>query len=96
MAQNPLKTTCLSIKSYLHQHGFTHLQVMTQGKHLIIYSTYDGEKEPRARLGQIKAGVYRLGMANHRGQWEATPYIGTVDELLEILVQQFAFILIDF
>ena len=96
MAENQLKSTSMEIESYIHQRGLTHLHVMVHGKHIIIYSTYDGEKEPRARLSQIRPGVFRLSMADHRGQWEATPYIGTTDKLLEMILEEFSFTLIDF
>ena len=96
MAENQLKAISLEIESFIHQRGLTHLYVMVHGKHMIIYSTYDGEKEPRARLSQIRPDVFRLSMADHRGRWETTPYIGTTNKLLEMLLEEFGFALIDF
>jgi hypothetical protein len=96
MAENQLKPISLEIESYIHQRGLTHLHAMVHGKHIIIYSSYDGEKEPRARLSQTRPDVFRLSMSDQKGRWEATPYIRTTDKLLEILLEQFGFTLIDF
>ena len=76
--------------------GFSHLRVRVHGKHLVIYSEYEGEKENRARLTMIKQQFYNLGVVNHRGTWQPTPYTGSVTELTTLLIEQFALVLGDF
>jgi len=38
----------------------------------------------------------RVGIANHKGRWEATPFTGTLSELIKLLTEQFGFWLEDY
>lgn len=96
MASPMLESACDTLENKLHTKGFTHLCVRVHGKHLVIYSEYEGEKVNRARLTQLKQQFYVLGMANHRGAWEPTPFTGSLSELETMLTGQFAFALADF
>lgn len=80
-----------TLEEDLEQMGLTHLNVRKHGKHLVIYSMEDGEKVNRARLTKVTAQYYQLGMANHRGKWESTPFRGTLDEIIDLLTNDFAF-----
>ncbi|QQK74232.1 hypothetical protein HUG15_20905 [Salicibibacter cibarius] len=82
-----------TLKDALHEQGFTHLNVRTHGPHLVIYSEEDGEKVNRARLTRFNDQTYELSMSNHRGKWEATPFSGTMAEMLTLLTKQFPFTL---
>jgi len=91
-----LESACDTLENKLHAKGFTHLRVRVHGKHLVIYMEYEGQKVNRARLTQIKQQFYVLGMANHRGTWEPTPFTGSLTELTTMLTEQFAFALAEF
>lgn len=91
-----LESACITLKRELHEKGFTHLQVRVYGSHLVVFTEQEGVKENRARLTYMKQQVYVLGIANHRGKWEPTPFNGTVNELLILLTGQFAFALADY
>jgi hypothetical protein len=81
----------------LHQKGYSHLKVAVRGKHLVIYSTSpEGDKFNCVRFSPISTEEYQLGIANHKGRWEATPFTGTLSELIKLLVEQFGFILEDY
>ena len=62
-----------TIENKLHQKGFYHLCVRIHGKNLIVYSE-EGEKINRARLTRINSQTYQIGIADHRGKWERTPF----------------------
>jgi hypothetical protein len=34
-----------------------------------------------------------LGMTDHRGKWEPTPYEGSITELISMLIEQFPWVL---
>ena len=87
---------CTEIDRLLQEKGLTYLKVLGRGDNLVIYSEEDGEKDNRARLTRLDQKTYMLGMANHRGKWEMTPFTGTIPELITMLVEQFSFILTEF
>jgi len=96
MTSNSLKSEATYIEKKLHDKGFTHLYSLTRGYHIAIYSKDDEDKVNRARLTNIKEKQYQLSMADHRGKWEVTPFTGSIDELIEMLITNFSFALIDY
>lgn len=84
------------IKSRLKETGLNHLNVGVRGRNIVIYSEHDGEKENRCRFTDISRGMYELGMADHNGKWEPTPFEGTIEELLEMVLTQFEWVLCDY
>lgn len=78
----------------LHERGLDHLRVRVYGKHLIIHSGAPQDGENRARLTLLGAGHYRLDMADHRGRWEQTPFVGPLLDLLTQLIDDFGFVLV--
>lgn len=95
MADNPLKYQSLFIEKTLKDRGFYHLKVLARGNHLVIYSEYGEDKINRARLTHLGGNIYVLGMADHRGKWEPTPFTGSIQDLVEMLMTQFSFALVD-
>jgi len=49
-----------------------------------------------ARGDHLVIDSFQLGMADHRGKWEATPFQGTLPELVEMLTGEFSFTLTEF
>lgn len=91
-----LEMICSEISDKLKTKGFDYLKVNVRGSNIIIYSEYDGVKENRCRFSKIAQNIYILGMADHNGKWETTPFEGTIDELLELVETQFEWILSDY
>jgi hypothetical protein len=83
------------IKTKLHNKGLKHLDVRARGEHIVVFSEYEGKKENRCRFTEYR-GKYLLGMADHNNKWEATPFEGTINELLELVVEQFGWVLTDY
>lgn len=75
--------------------GLRHLKVVGRGVHLVIYSEDDQGKFNRVRFTRIDADRYQLGFATHRGTWERSPFEGSLDELITLALNQFAFVLTD-
>jgi len=82
-----------TIENELHKKGYSHLKVRIYGKNLVIYSEDNGDKYNRARLTRHNSQTYQIGMADHRGKWEQTPFVGTLSEMLAMLTEQFSFAL---
>lgn len=83
------------VKNKLYSKGLKHLDVKARGEHIVIFSEYEGKKENRCRFTESR-GKYILGMADHNNKWEATPFEGTIDELLEMVLEQFGWVLTDY
>lgn len=89
-----VQAACSRAERILHERGLGHLSVRAYGKHLIIHSGAPGDGENRARLTLLRADHYRLDIADHRGRWEQTPYVGTLTDLLTRLMGEFGFVLV--
>lgn len=93
MSENALKYKCSTVESELKSKGYNYLRVLARGDHIVVYTEEMGEKVNRCRFTYLKGEKYMLGMADHRGRWEYTPYEGTIPELILILTEQFPFVL---
>ena len=77
-------------------HGLSHLKVGARGNSIYIFSEFEGKKENRCRLSQISKNNYKLSMANHNGKWENTPFNGNSEELLDMIMSDFEWVLSDY
>lgn len=77
----------------LSERGFPYLKVVGRGDHLVVYSEEDGLKTNRIRFTRVGLDRYQLGFANHRGNWQGSPFEGSVPELVDLVLEQFAFTL---
>ena len=84
------------ILQLLKEQGITHLYIQARGNHLILYTLEDEEKINRVRFTRLSVNKYQLSMANHKGRWEKTPFTGTIPELVEMLIEQFSFVLAEY
>lgn len=81
------------LQESLHNLQYTHLLVRAGRKHLVIYSQENETEVPRAQLTRVRQDDYRLSVANHRGVLKPTPYIGTPNDLLQVLTGKLAAVL---
>lgn len=89
MPDNILKWISEGVENQLHDAGLNHLKTGVRGKSIVVYSESDGNKENRCRFTQISGQIFVLGMADHNGKWETTPFEGKLDELLDMVKSQF-------
>ena len=81
------------LKGLLEAHQPTAgMYVRVHGDHLIL-----GRQEPigpnsqlenddRVRLTQLSASSYGLSVKRHTGRWERTPFAGTLEAMVEIIL----------
>ena len=87
----------LYVENKLHEKKLNHLKVTKRGVNIVIYSEDDdGGKENRCRFTYIKSRLFIMNMANHSGKWEPTPFEGTLEELLGMVIEQFPWTLTDY
>lgn len=77
------------LQRLLHERGATHLRVRKRGALLTIVSGAEDDPWPHARLRRDAVHIWRLEMAVRGGRWETTPFRSTMDQLVDMLVDQF-------
>ena len=86
----------LYVENKLQENHLTHLSVTVRRNNIVVYSEYEKQKENRCRFTQVRTNSYTMDMANHRGKWEATPFEGSLEELLQMVIEQFPWVLTDY
>jgi hypothetical protein len=69
------------LRQALADRGLSHLRVTKRGKSLTILS--GAHDAPEARLTLVAPGSWRLDLPDHRDRWEATPFEGALDEMVD-------------
>ncbi|REK68306.1 MAG: hypothetical protein C6P35_02645 [Cohnella sp.] len=93
MVNESLEMASIRVKDRLMSLQFTHLEVRVQEQCIIIYSMENGSPAVRASLRHLPGDRYSISLANHRGEWQPTPYAGTVEEVLRLLTGKLVFAL---
>ena len=84
------------VEDKLQKRELYHLRVDKRGANIVVYSNGENGKENRCRFTYIKTGLFILSMANYSGRWEATPFEGSLDELVEMVIEQFPWTLTNY
>ena len=68
------------------------LLVRVRGKHLTLVREETGhggepEEDPRVRLTQLGGEQFGVSVLRHTGKWERTPFTGSIDEVVQILIE---------
>lgn len=68
------------------------MYVRVHGDHLILGRTEpigpngQMEQDDRVRLTRLSASVYGLSVKRHTGRWERTPFSGSMEEMVDIIL----------
>jgi len=68
------------------------MYVRVHGDHLILGRTEpigpngQMEKDDRVRLTRLSASAYGLSVKRHTGRWERTPFSGSMEEMVDIML----------
>jgi len=93
MMQTKMRIAEVTVKGLLEAHPPTAgMYVRAHGDHLIL-----GRQEPvgpngqpenddRVRLTQLTASTYGLSVKRHTGRWERTPFAGTLEEMVDVIL----------
>ena len=96
MASISLDLEKLFVESKLQEKELYHLKVTKRGVNIVVYSEDENGKVNRCRFTYIKRGLFILNMANYSGKWEPTPFEGSLNELLEMVIEQFPWTLTNY
>ena len=84
-----------ALQEQLHRHGYNHLEVRCRGAVLTIESGPPDDRFPHARVRRDTVHLWLLEMPNRRGRWDRTPFRATLDELVQLLITDFQWMLAD-
>jgi len=69
-----------ALRRLLADRGLNHLSVTKRGKALTIRSGSD----PEVRLTHLEGKSWRLDFHHHSGRWDQTPFVGDVEEMVDL------------
>lgn len=85
----------MSMESCLRRNNLTHLKVRVRKPHIALYMEHDDESQNCCRFTRLRGNQYGMSMADHTGRWEETPFTGTIEELLDLVVENFPWMIND-
>ena len=67
------------------------LEVRVHGDHLILSRDEEADSgeviaDDRVRLTKVGAAHWGLSVKRHTGRWEQTPYVGTMEEMVDAMM----------
>lgn len=85
-------TSELKLAELLEQYeGLDYLSVKRRANSLTIYSTGEDGSQNHAKFTSLGGSVWGLSFPRHTGRWEKTPFVGSLEELVGTLVEDFRF-----
>ncbi len=82
------------LEALLARHiDLAHLHVKKRGKSLTIAS--GDPPHNHARITALGRDIWGLSFPRHTGRWERTPFVGTMQEVIDTLTTDFRFYLED-
>ena len=91
--QTNMRSAESKLKELLESHPPTAgMYVRVHGDHLILGrqepmgTNNQVENDDRLRLTQLSASSYGLSVKRHTGRWEPTPFVGTLEEMIDTIL----------
>ena len=78
-----------TVERLLLARDFGHLRARKYGATIIVESGPEDDAYKHLRLKRDGVHVWFLHIADHRGRWEATPFRGSLDELVTLVADTF-------
>lgn len=75
------------------QTGLEHLRARKRADLVTLISGPEDDPLPHARLRRLSASRWALEMPTHTSRWEPTPVVGSLQEVLAVLTDQFGWTL---
>lgn len=83
----------LFAEKYFRDRDLAHLRARKYGSYVIIESGPDSSPVKHARFRRETVHYWTLEMGTHRGKWEKTVFRDQLSKLLEMLVEDFGWVL---
>ena len=66
-----------------------HLRVKKRGRALTLYADAPHGADSRVKLTHLGGGQWGLSLFHHTQRWEKLPFVGSMDEVIDDLIQNF-------
>jgi hypothetical protein len=77
------------VEKMLHAGGFSHLRARKYGNAVIVESGPQSDPMKHMRLRRDTVHLWRLEFADHRDRWEQTPYREQIEDLVQLVIDDF-------
>lgn len=77
------------VEKMLHTGGFSHLRARKRGNAIIVESGPQSDPMKHLRLRRDSAQLWGLDIADHRDRWERTPYRQQLEDLVQLVIDDF-------
>ncbi len=84
-----------AVEQRLHNRGLTHLRARKHGASVIVESGPEDAPYKHFRLRRDTVHLWWLDMAGHGSRWEKTPFRDQRDKLVDMVIDQFPWTLVD-
>lgn len=81
------------IRHFLKKIGADHIHVQRKGHEILLQSGTSMSPIPHVRFKKQTSRLWTMDIATHTGDWENTPYLGSCEDMLYIIVQNFHWVL---
>ncbi len=82
-------------EAFLQRRKLKHLRAKRRADSLTLASGTRNDPWPRARFRLVTRQLWTLDVAHHTGRWEPTPFRAPLRELLDLLADNFPWVLSD-
>ena len=77
------------VEDLLHKRGATHLRARKHGAAVLVESGPKDNSVKHFRIRRETVHLWMLDMANHRGKWQRTPFRASIDDLVQMVLDDF-------
>jgi hypothetical protein len=81
------------VEAFLKRYQLDHLHARKRADAITLDAGTKADPWPRARARRVTTQWWTLDMADHYGRWELTPFRAPLIELLDLLADNFPWIL---
>ena len=83
------------VEDFLHERGFKHVRARKRGSDVIVESGPKTDAIKHIRVRRDTVHLWLVHIADHRGQWQTTPFRGLLDDVVELVIEAFPWVLWD-
>jgi hypothetical protein len=81
------------IRHFLKTIGADHIRALRKGSEILLQSGAVIDPISHVRFRKNKESLWNMDIARHPGDWDKTPFIGSCEDMMYIIVQNFEWVL---
>jgi len=81
------------IRQFLKTVGADHIRALRRGGEILLQSGLSTDPISHVRFRRLSSSLWNMHISTYSGEWEETPYSGSCEDLMYIIVQNFEWVL---